>query len=87
MRRIILHVGFHKTGTTSLQRTVQANRKAPRPAVRLIRRAAMVASGEVCSGFSRSRTAPDLGGLELNRPDLPVVDLNAADHAPLAEVD
>ena len=31
MRRIIIHAGFHKTGTTSLQQTLRANRAALRP--------------------------------------------------------
>ncbi|HAC50653.1 MAG TPA: hypothetical protein DCE85_15435, partial [Sulfitobacter sp.] len=34
-RRIILHPGFHKTGTSSLQATLRANRTALKPHVAL----------------------------------------------------
>ena len=61
MRRIILHAGFHKTGTTSLQNTLHANRGALQPDVRLILRAGMTALCEACRGYSRSRSDLDLG--------------------------
>ncbi len=61
MRRIIIHAGFHKTGTTSLQQTLRANRAALRPDVRLVLRPGMTALCESARAFSRSREDYDLG--------------------------
>ncbi|QUJ75801.1 hypothetical protein KDD17_12720 [Sulfitobacter albidus] len=61
MRRIIFHAGFHKTGTTSLQQTLRANRQALRPHIRLVLRPGMQALCEAARGYSRSRDALDLG--------------------------
>jgi hypothetical protein len=61
MRRIILHAGFHKTGTTSLQQTLRANRHALRPDIRLVLRPGMTALCECARAFSRSREDYDLG--------------------------
>ncbi len=61
MRKIIFHAGFHKTGTTSLQQTLRANRRALAPDVRLILRPGMTALCEAARGFSRSRDDVDLG--------------------------
>ncbi len=61
MRRIIFHAGFHKTGTTSLQQTLRANRRALAPDVRLILRPGMKALCEAARGYSRSREDVDLG--------------------------
>ncbi len=61
MRRIIIHAGFHKTGTTSLQQTLRANRAALRPDVRLVLRPGMTALCESARAYSRSREDYDLG--------------------------
>ncbi len=61
MRRIIFHAGFHKTGTTSLQQTLRANRQALKADMRLVLRPGMTALCEAARGFSRSREDIDLG--------------------------
>jgi hypothetical protein len=61
MRRIIIHAGFHKTGTTSLQQTLRANRAALRPDIRLVLRPGMTALCECARAYSRSREDYDLG--------------------------
>ncbi len=61
MRRIILHAGFHKTGTTSLQQTLRANRAALRPDIRLVLRPGMKALCESARAYSLSREDYDLG--------------------------
>lgn len=61
MRRIIIHAGFHKTGTTSLQQTLRANRSALRPDIRLVLRPGMKALCECARAYSRSREDYDLG--------------------------
>jgi hypothetical protein len=61
VRRIIIHGGFHKTGTTSLQQTLRANRAALRPNVRLVLRPGMKALCECARAYSRSREDYDLG--------------------------
>ena len=60
-RKIILHAGFHKTGTASLQQTLRANRAALRPEIRLVLRPGMTALCECCRAYSRSREDYDLG--------------------------
>lgn len=61
MRRIIIHAGFHKTGTTSLQQTLRANRAALRPDIRLVLRPGMASLCECARAYSRSREDYDLG--------------------------
>jgi hypothetical protein len=61
VRRIIIHAGFHKTGTTSLQQTLRANRAALRPDIRLVLRPGMTALCESARAYSRSREDYDLG--------------------------
>jgi hypothetical protein len=61
MRRIIIHAGFHKTGTTSLQQTLRKNRANLRPDVRLVLRPGMKALCECARAYSRSREDYDLG--------------------------
>tara|TARA_R110002020_G_scaffold327121_6_gene542933 strand:- start:19199 stop:19987 length:789 start_codon:yes stop_codon:yes gene_type:complete len=60
-RRIIIHAGFHKTGTTNLQQTLRANRAALRPDVRLVLRPGMNALCESARGYSKTREDYDLG--------------------------
>lgn len=61
MRRIIIHAGFHKTGTTHLQQTLRANRAALRPEIRLVLKPGMKALCESARAFSRTREDYDLG--------------------------
>lgn len=61
MRRVIIHAGFHKTGTTSLQQTLRANRAALRPDIRLVLRPGMTALCESARAYSRTREDYDLG--------------------------
>ena len=61
LRKIIVHAGFHKTGTTSLQQTLRANRAALRPDIRLALRPGMTALCESALAYSRSREDYDLG--------------------------
>lgn len=61
MTRIIIHAGFHKTGTTNLQQTLRANRKALAPHLRLILRPGMTALCEAARGYSRTLQDIDLG--------------------------
>lgn len=61
MRRIILHAGFHKTGTTSLQQTLRANRRRLAPEFRLVLRPGMTALCEAARGYSERRDDLNLG--------------------------
>ena len=60
-RKIIIHAGFHKTGTTSLQQNLRANRAVLRPDIRLVLRPGMTALCESARAYSRSREDYDLG--------------------------
>lgn len=61
MRRVIIHAGFHKTGTTSLQQTLRINRAALRPDIRVVLKAGMKPLCETARAYSRSREDYDLG--------------------------
>lgn len=58
--RIIIHAGFHKTGTTTVQRTLRANREGLSPHCRIVLRPGMVALCEAARAFSVSRSQTDL---------------------------
>ncbi|WP_339768212.1 hypothetical protein [uncultured Pseudosulfitobacter sp.] len=58
--RIIIHAGFHKTGTTTVQKTLRANREDLRPHCRIILRPGMVALCEAARAYSVSRSQTDL---------------------------
>ena len=70
MRRIIFHAGFHKTGTTALQQSLRANRKALRPEYRLVLRAGMVPLCEAARAYSISRSDLDLGLVKYEAAEL-----------------
>jgi len=55
MRRIIVHAGFHKTGTTTVQKTLRANRRLLRDHVRIVLRPGMVAACEAARAYSQAR--------------------------------
>ena len=57
--RIIIHAGFHKTGTTTVQKTLRANREDLRPHCRIILRPGMVALCEAARAYSVSRSQTD----------------------------
>ncbi|MGJ8545837.1 MAG: hypothetical protein ACSHWZ_10370 [Sulfitobacter sp.] len=59
--RLFLHAGFHKTGSTSLQETLRANRHALAPDIRLILRPRIKALCEAARGWSASASELDLG--------------------------
>lgn len=60
MTRLIVHAGFHKTGTTSAQKTLRKNRAALRPFTRIVLRAGMTPLCEAARAFSVSRSEWDL---------------------------
>ena len=53
--RVILHAGFHKTGTTTLQQALLRNRRALAPHLRLIPRERMMPAGRTARAWSASR--------------------------------
>ncbi|MEL7098038.1 MAG: hypothetical protein AAGM84_04345 [Pseudomonadota bacterium] len=57
---ITIHAGFHKTGTTSAQAVLRANRDVLSPHMRVILRAEMVGLCEAARVYSVSRAAADL---------------------------
>lgn len=59
--KIILHAGFHKTGTSSLQKTLRVNRRALAPDIRIILRPGMKALCEAARGWSATQDVLDLG--------------------------
>ncbi len=54
-RRIIIHAGFHKTGTSTLQQTLRRNRPLLRPYLRSILRASLKDAVHAARGFSTWR--------------------------------
>ncbi|WP_299025481.1 hypothetical protein [uncultured Sulfitobacter sp.] len=70
MPRFIIHAGFHKTGTTSLQHTLRANRAALRPDVRIVLRGGMIPLCEAARAYSISRSEVDLGMVKYEAAEL-----------------
>jgi hypothetical protein len=60
MTRVILHPGFHKTGTTTVQMTLKQNRRALRPHLRIVLRPEMVAACDAARAFSARHDPLDL---------------------------
>lgn len=58
--RVILHPGFHKTGTTTMQQALRANRAALAPHVRIVLRPGMVAVCEAARAWSVGRNPLDM---------------------------
>jgi hypothetical protein len=54
-RRVIIHAGFHKTGTTSLQQALRSNRPALKPYIRSLMRGTMTDVVHAARGFSTWR--------------------------------
>lgn len=55
MRLVIVHAGFHKTGTTTVQNTLRDNRRLLAPHLQVILRPGMVALCEAARAFSVAR--------------------------------
>jgi len=60
-RQLVVHPGFHKTGTTSLQDALTANRSLLAPHVEVITRAEMPAVCRTAKAYCETRDALDLG--------------------------
>lgn len=58
--QVIVHAGFHKTGTTTVQRALNQNRAALVPHVNIILRSDMVAVCEAARAYSASTDVLDL---------------------------
>jgi len=69
-QRLIVHAGFHKTGTTSIQKALKAHRAQLRPHVRIGLRPAMVGLCEAARAYSVSRSALDLGLVQYEAAEL-----------------
>lgn len=60
MQRLIVHAGFHKTGTTTVQKTLRKNRGALRPHLRTVLRPGMLALCEAARAYSVTRSEWDI---------------------------
>ncbi len=60
MAPLLIHAGFHKTGTTSVQKMLEKSRRDLKPHLRVFTRARMVATCEAARTYSASRKASDL---------------------------
>jgi sulfotransferase family protein len=58
--RVIVMPGFHKTGTSSLQAALRANRPVLKPHLRMLMRPRMIALCEAARGYSTRRDALNL---------------------------
>ena len=54
-RRLVIHAGFHKTGTTSIQQTLKLNRPVLKPVLRSVMRPGMKDLVAAARGFSTHR--------------------------------
>ncbi|MEP1961808.1 hypothetical protein [Tateyamaria sp.] len=61
VQRLVVHAGFHKTGTTTLQNTLAAHRDLLRPHASVILRADMKGLCEAARAYSKTRTDFNLG--------------------------
>lgn len=61
MQRLVVHAGFHKTGTTSAQRTLDRYRTELAPYVQVVLRKDMKGLCEAARRYSVTRDALDLG--------------------------
>ncbi|WP_299295938.1 hypothetical protein [uncultured Tateyamaria sp.] len=70
VQRLIVHAGFHKTGTTSIQKALKAHRAQLRPHTRVGLRPAIVGLCEAARAYSVSRSALDLGLVQYEAAEL-----------------
>ncbi|MEO0937839.1 MAG: hypothetical protein AAFY38_06770 [Pseudomonadota bacterium] len=68
--RIVIHAGFHKTGTTSAQEVLRINRAQLKPHLRVVRRPGMVGLCEAARAYSVSRAASDLALVQYEAAEL-----------------
>lgn len=61
VQHLIVHAGFHKTGTTTIQNTLAAHRDTLRPHVQIVLRNDMIPLCETARGYSISGSEFDLG--------------------------
>ncbi len=60
MGRLLIHAGFHKTGTTSVQRLLAKNKRALAPVTHVFLRKHLDAACDAARAYSASRNAADL---------------------------
>ena len=60
-KRIVIHAGFHKTGTTTIQKMLRHNNQLLRPDIQVVLRDGMVRLCEAARAYSVSKSALDLG--------------------------
>ena len=60
MGRLLIHAGFHKTGTTSVQRLLAKNKRALAPVAHVFLRKHIDAACDAARAYSASRDASDL---------------------------
>ncbi|MEY8826952.1 hypothetical protein AB9K34_00725 [Sedimentitalea sp. XS_ASV28] len=60
MKRIVIHAGFHKTGTTTVQATLRANHELLRPHLRVALRSEMPDLCDAARDWSVSRRDADM---------------------------
>lgn len=63
-KRIVIHAGFHKTGTTSIQKTLRENKTLLQPNIRIVLRDGMLGLCETARGYSIRKSAWDLGMIQ-----------------------
>lgn len=82
MLRIVVHAGFHKTGTTTVQNTLRANARLLKPHLRVFLRQEMRAVCESARIWSVSRNAEDMARFR-NEAELLAASWNANDPRPI----
>ena len=65
MKPLVIHAGFHKTGTSSIQAFFQSNRKALAPHVAVVLKGDMDDLIRACRGYSKGRSGFDRAKLTL----------------------
>lgn len=68
-KRIVIHAGFHKTGTTSIQKTLRENKGLLLPEIRIVLRDEMLGMCESARAYSQSKSALDLGMVQFETAD------------------
>ncbi|TDK46787.1 hypothetical protein [Antarcticimicrobium luteum] len=80
--RVILHAGFHKTGTTTLQQALHRNRRTLDAHLRLVPRDRMMPAGRSARAWSASRDPLDMALFRYELAEV-MVDWDSADPRPL----
>lgn len=82
MLRIVVHAGFHKTGTTTVQNTLRANARLLKPHLRVFLRQQMRPVCESARIWSVSRSAEDMARFR-NEAEVLAASWNANDPRPI----